>query len=208
LKRREPDLENTLTGESLTAGTTFRASAVALLRAEDFDELVRLHQKRIYRVVFSLVRDGDAADTLTQECFLRAYQSRAQFRGECRVDTWLVRIAVNLARDHLRNRRRAFWSLLLRRDPREEGETGVPDCADPTPSPERVLLGREQAAFVWDAAAALPVQQRTVFLLRFAEEMTLEEISHATQLEMGTVKSHLHRALGAIRKRIRTGEEK
>ena len=61
---------------------------------------MRQHQRRVYRVIFLLVRDADTADTLTQECFLRAYQKRASFRGECRIETWMLRIAVNLVRDH------------------------------------------------------------------------------------------------------------
>ncbi|HEV8383868.1 MAG TPA: sigma factor, partial [Candidatus Acidoferrales bacterium] len=80
------------------------------LRAEDFDEIVREHQQRIFRFLRSLLRDSDAADTLTQECFLRAYRKRASFRGEASVATWLTRIAINLATDYRRNRRCAFWS--------------------------------------------------------------------------------------------------
>jgi RNA polymerase sigma-70 factor (ECF subfamily) len=75
--------------------------------------LVRLHQRRIYRVLLAIVRDPDAADTLTQECFLRAYEKRASFRGEAKVETWLVRIAMNLARDHAKNRRQSFWRRLV-----------------------------------------------------------------------------------------------
>ena len=71
----------------------------------EFDEVVRRHQRRVYRVLVLLVRDPDEADTLTQECFLRAYQSLSRFRGECSVQTWLLRIAINLAKDHARNRR-------------------------------------------------------------------------------------------------------
>src|SRR5207244_1385604 len=79
------------------------------IAAEDFDEIVRLHQQRVYRVLFLLLRNSDAADTLTQECFVRAYEKRSSFRGEARIDTWLLQIAVNLARDHARNRRAGSW---------------------------------------------------------------------------------------------------
>ena len=97
---------------------TARASAVPAhsiegIAAEDFDQLVRTHQRRVYRVLLSLLRDPDAADTLTQECFLRAYEKRSQFRGESPVQAWLLRIAVNLARDHHRNRRVSFWRTLV-----------------------------------------------------------------------------------------------
>ena len=76
--------------------------AIAL---EDLDAVMRAHQQHIYRVLVSLLRDPDAADTLTQDCFLRAYQNRDRFRGEASLRTWLVTIAVNLARDYQRSRR-------------------------------------------------------------------------------------------------------
>jgi RNA polymerase sigma-70 factor (ECF subfamily) len=66
------------------AETRGRAEGIA---AEEFDQLVRSHQRRIFRLLFSLVRDRDLADNLTQDCFLRAYQRRATFRGEASVET-------------------------------------------------------------------------------------------------------------------------
>ena len=96
---------------STTLSTPVAKMAEGLL--DDFDQVVREHQKRVYRVAFLLVRDHDAADTVTQECFLRAYNNRKGFRGECSVGTWLLRIAVNLARDHARNRRASFWKRLV-----------------------------------------------------------------------------------------------
>ena len=71
------------------------------LAAEDFEPLVRLHQRRIYRVLLAVLRDAEAADTLTQECFLRAYKKRQSFRGDSAVGTWLVRIALNLSLIHI-----------------------------------------------------------------------------------------------------------
>ncbi len=59
--------------------------------SERFGEIIQQNQRRVYRVIFLLVRDHEVADTLTQECFLRAYRKRATFRGECRLDTWLLR---------------------------------------------------------------------------------------------------------------------
>ena len=85
---------------------------------------MRQHQRRVYRVIYLLVRDADTADTLTQECFLRAYQKRASFRGECRIETWILRIAVNLVRDHGKNRRASFWKRLVGLDDGESTDTG------------------------------------------------------------------------------------
>src|SRR5436190_4170835 len=74
-----------------------------------FDEIILQHQRRIYRVILILVKDVHAASTLTQECFLRAYRHLCSFRGECTLETWLLRIAVNVVSDHVKNRRLAFW---------------------------------------------------------------------------------------------------
>ncbi len=179
-----------------------RARPECGLRAEDFDEIVRAHQRRIFRFLLSLLRDPDAADTLTQECFLRAYRKRSSFRGEASVATWLTRIAMNLAADHGKNRRRAIWTQLFRRDRSEASEAPELAVTDPQPSAERALIASEQFAAVRAFVDTLPARQRAIFVLRFVEEMTLTEIAQATGLETGTVKSHLHRALGAIRKKV------
>jgi len=191
-------------GATRRQGAAVEPRAGAGIRAEEFEQLVREHQQRIFRVLMGLVRDADAADTLTQECFLRAYQKRATFRGEASVGTWLVRIAVNLAMDHGRNRRRAFWSRVMGSAGRNnDGDAlAMLNVAHPDASPERALAARQELNAVWDAADALAPQQRTIFLLRFAEEMTLEEIADATDLEVGTVKAHLFRAVGAVRKKM------
>ncbi len=200
-------METTLTSlgalaPQLRAGQAARADQG--LASEEFDAIVRAHQRRIYRVLLGLVRDPDAAATLTQECFLRAYRHRRSFRGEASVGTWLVRIAVNLAADHGRNRRTAFWRrLFAAAKPEGAAAPSADDTADPRASPELQLAVREQLQAVWSAVEGLSAQQRTAFVLRFAEEMTLEEVAQAMSLEVGTVKAHLARALGALRKKFK-----
>jgi RNA polymerase sigma-70 factor (ECF subfamily) len=167
---------------------------------DDFDQVVREHQKRVYRVAFLLVRDHDTADTVTQECFLRAYNSRKGFRGECSVGTWLLRIAVNLARDHAKNRRASFWKRLVGLETEAHSQS---QYIAREPSAEQVLLAREQLQAVWRMTATLSPQQQTIFLLRFAEEMPLAEIAETLGLSVGTVKAHLSRATSAVRQQIR-----
>ncbi len=196
-------MESTLTPAKLLAA---QANASAGIAREDFDGIVRAHQRRIYRVLLGIVRDPDAADTLTQECFLRAYRSRHGFRGESSVATWLVRIAVRLAIDHGRSRRNRFWRQLFGSATADEsatGSTAAEELPDASASPERQLVAREQAGAVWAAVDQLSPQQRAAFLLRFVEEMKLEEIAQAMALEVGTVKAHLSRAVGALRKRLK-----
>jgi RNA polymerase sigma-70 factor, ECF subfamily len=174
-----------------------------VLTAEDFDELVRRNQKRIFRLLMSLLHDEDAADTLTQECFLKAYKSRSNFRGESSVDTWLYRIAVNLARDHHRNRRQGFWKKLFSdsRDD-EDDQPLIETVIDHRSTAEAGLLAQEEVEKVWQTVRRLSPNQREVFVLRFSEEMELQEIAHTLDMEVGTVKSHLSRALTAVRKRL------
>jgi len=190
-----------------TAITTALNSPVAkeeeAISSKSFDEIIRQHQRRVYRVLYLLLKDADAADTLTQECFLRAYKKRESFRGECRIETWLLRIAVNLARDHGKSRRASFWRRLIGLEDAEGSETVPRQFPGSQPSPERVLLAREELEAVWAAVASLSQQQRTIFLLRFAEEMSLAEIAAILSLSVGTVKAHLFRATAKVRETVK-----
>ena len=182
-----------------TATPLLATSQVAEGLAEaDFDQLMRLHQRRVYRLLLGMVRDPEAADTLTQECFLRVWRKRAGFRGEAAVATWLLRIAVNLARDHARNRRLAFWRRLFAAS-KDETRAEVEQLPGLQSSPEQALAARQELQGVWAVVEELPAQQKAVFLLRFVEEMSLEEIAQALGLRPGTVKAHLFRALRTVR---------
>ncbi|MGB9103683.1 MAG: RNA polymerase sigma factor [Terriglobales bacterium] len=151
-----------------------------------------------------MLHDPEAADNLTQDCFVKVYEQRKRFRGECSLRTWVLRIAMNLARDNIRNRRAQFWRRLFHwnAEPEEIGE-----IADPGASPERTLAAREQLASVWSEVESLSGQQRAVFTLRFVDDMSIEQIAAATCLRPGTVKSHLSRAIAAIRRRTKERQQ-
>jgi RNA polymerase sigma-70 factor, ECF subfamily len=185
-----------------TALTPALGAAAQNLTAEEFDAMVRRHQRRVHRLLLMLLRDADEADNLTQECFLRAYQNVSNFRGESSLETWLLRIAANLARDHQKNRRIGFWKRLLGlSDGAEEG--WAESIPAPQATPEQALLAREDVRAVWEAANDLSQQQRAVFLLRFVEDMELQEIATVLGLQVGSVKTHLFRALQAVRGKLR-----
>lgn len=166
----------------------------------DFESVLRLYRPRVFRFILASTRDKDTAETLTQDCFFSAYRAWSRFRGDSSVETWLMKIAVNLIRDQARNRRLRFW--------RHTQIAGKPvealsdRLSDHHRSPEQNALLQEEVMAVWEAAASLPERQRTVFLLRFVEDMDLAEIAAATGLKEGTVKTHLFRALQAVRERI------
>lgn len=168
--------------------------------AGDFEELVRLYRPKVFRFALASLRDLDAAESVTQDCFLRAYQASGSFRQDCSLQTWLMQIAVNLIRDQIRSRRFQFWRRArLTAKPVDAAGHALADGAC---SPEDQALLNERVAAIWEAAGQLPERQRTVFLLRFVEDMDLLEIACATGMKEGTVKTHLFRALRAVRERL------
>jgi RNA polymerase sigma-70 factor (ECF subfamily) len=181
-----------------TTGLTLGAGARAT-PLDDLASVIALHQPRVFRFLIATLRDRDAAETLTQETFLRAWTARATFREDCSVATWLIRIALNLARDHTRTGRFRFWKHL------STSAVDVDDIAASVPnregSAESKLIAQQQVKLIWESVAGLSERQRTVFLLRFLEDMEIPEIASVTGLPLGTVKSHLYRALNVIRTR-------
>ncbi len=165
------------------------------IERNDFDWIVLDHQKQIYRTLLFLVRDTDEAEMLTQECFLRAFRMRNSFRRESSLATWLIRIAINLAHDHNKSRRRVFWRRLARTD-----RIDAIRMLDIQRSPEQVLINAERVKAIQSAVNRLSQRQKAVFLLRFIEEMPLEAIAEIMNLSPGTIKSHLHRAIEAVRR--------
>jgi RNA polymerase sigma-70 factor (ECF subfamily) len=193
---RERRRVDTVLTTALSSSATEKAEAIS---ADRFDQIMRQHQRRVYRVIYLLVRDADTADTLTQECFLRAYQKRAGFRGECRIETWILRIAVNLVRDHGKSRRTSFWKRLVGLEDGEASGTEPRQFPAPGPSAERALLAREELQAVWNALSSLSRQQRAIFFLRYEEEMPLAQIADLLQVKVGSVKTQLARATGKLR---------
>jgi len=172
----------------------------------DFDEFIRLYQQRVYRLVLAQTGEADLAEEITQECFIRAFQKQKGFRGDCQVFTWLARIAINLVRDHFRNRRFAMWRKLIRFDASEPQQSQAEQVPDPASTPEEHLLRRERLERVSRRIQRLTTPQRDALLLSAVEGMSIEEISRATNRRPGTVKSHLHRAMINLRN-WREGEQ-
>jgi RNA polymerase sigma-70 factor (ECF subfamily) len=192
-------------GTAIEAITTAVAGQIAVQEmeaaAEEFSSVVQTHRPRIFRFLLASTRDVDLAETLTQECFLKAHRNWDRFRGESSAMTWLMRIAINLEKDHWRNRRLQFWRRT------RTNSVDLDEASEWLPSGERSaeqkMLAREQVAHVWKAVEGLSPRQRTVFLLRYVEDQELSEIAQVTGLSEGTVKAHLSRALGKVRAELR-----
>ena len=183
-----------------TASSGFIAASMEnpATELQDFDRVVQTYWSRIFRFVLASVRDSDVAETLTQDCFWNAYKHRATFRGDSSLNTWLIRIAINLVRDHTRSRRFQFWRKAERISSAEASDW----LPDRSMSPEQRAGMNEQVQAIWNATRNLSQKQRTVFLLRFVEDMDNAEIAEATGMTENTVGVHLFRAVREIRKRV------
>jgi len=164
---------------------------------DSVDTLYELYSQRIFRFILTSLRDRDLAESLTQDTFIRAWSAREQFRGDCSPSTWLTRIALNLVRDHTRTNRFRFWQNVARTSVDATEFSGF--LPDPASSAESALIAQQQVALIWKTVATLTERQRTVFLLRFVEELDLAEIAEITGMPMSTVKTHLYRGLAIIR---------
>jgi RNA polymerase sigma-70 factor (ECF subfamily) len=184
-----------------TAVEPMTAETAEDLTAQEFARIVESHRPQIFRFLLASLRDMDLAETLTQECFLKAHRNWSHFRGDSSAMTWLMRIAINLQKDYWRNRRIQFWRQT------RTNAVDLDEASEWLPSGERnaeqQMLAREQVAQVWQAVKGLSERQRTVFLLRYVEERELSEIATATGLSEGTVKAHLSRAVGRVRTELK-----
>lgn len=172
----------------------------ALNELDDIEELVRTHRARLLRFVTFSLGDEDLAASIVQDCFVKAWANRQNFRGDCSVQTWLHSIALNLVRDYQRTQKFRFWKQV------RKTATDITEIAGILPSaassPEHQLLARERAREVADILQTLSLNQRTAFVLRFQEEMDLSEMAVAMRMPINTVKTHLHRAVRVVRARM------
>ena len=173
-------------------------------REEDFSRLEKRYQHAIYRRLLFSLKDEDVAQTLTQECFLKAFRNWSSFRGESSVRTWLIGIAINLERDHWRNRRLRFWRSTQVGALQFDGASEL--LPSPQPFPEACLLARERVHHLGKVVRTLSMRERSVFLLRYVDEQKLTEIGDRTGLKVGAVKVYLSRALAKVRSELEPGQ--
>jgi RNA polymerase sigma-70 factor (ECF subfamily) len=171
------------------------------------DELIELYQHRLLRYLIFLTGRQELAEDLFQEVWMRVLARGAQYTGRARFDTWLFTIARNLVIDQAR--RRSFASLDGMRDP-GEGERPF-EIASEERSPLSQVQSSEVAQNLMKALDKLDGAHREVLVLRFHEDLTLEEIAELTHSPLSTVKSRLYRGMAALKPRLQaagyTGRE-
>lgn len=159
-----------------------------------FGELVRLHEKKVYNLALRMCGNPEDAADAAQDAFLAAWKGLPGFRGESGFSTWLYRLTSNAAIDLLRRTRRQRAASSL------DDESLRLDAVDEAPSPQARAEGEELRAAVLAGFARLSEDHRQALTLRELQELSYEEIASVLEVDLGTVKSRISRARGALRK--------
>ena len=165
-------------------------------REDGFEELVRRYQRPIAAYVYRMVGDYEAALDLTQEVFIKVYNSLRRYRSEFKFSTWIYKIAHNSAVDHLRRQGGREQALLREFD----GEQYDLPVESKRPTPEQVCERAERRAEIEQVVSQLPAAYRELVVLRHSHDLSYDEIAEVTGLPLGTVKNRLFRAREVMRR--------
>ncbi len=174
----------------------------ALSTPHGFDRWMEAEQRRVWAICQRLLGSQDEADSAAQDAFLKAYQALQKSDANVLDDPsrWITRIAVNTCLDRLRSRKWQFWR---KRPGVEEEDWLLETASSPRPEAEDQCFAREIRARLELALNRLSPRQRAVFTLRHFEDLNLEEISNVLDLDVGTVKAHMFRAVSKLREELR-----
>lgn len=169
-----------------------------------FREVVREYQDRVYNMTYRMLGNREEAEDVAQEVFITVFKSIEQFRGDSKFSTWLYRITANTCKNRIK--------YLARRHDRDQSEyddaidrdqaAGSLTAPTQAPRPDRAVEGAQLEQIFQEAIGELDEEQRLLVILRDVEDLSYEEILAITGLPEGTVKSRLHRARLALRKKM------
>lgn len=160
-----------------------------------YADLYKSYHSRVVRLSRLLLSDPEEAEEVGQDVFLKLFHEYAAGKAAMAWEPWLMRVTVNACRDRMRS---AWWKWL--RSPREEFQEADHSCHCPTP--EDVVLSREQHYRIWHSLRGLSSRQREVFVLRHVEGWSTQEVAETLRLTQGSVKRHLFRAVCHLRKAL------
>ncbi len=166
------------------------------LRAGDapaFEELVMTYQHRVFGVALRMLGNRAEAEDVAQEAFVRAHRALGAFRGDAKLSTWLYAITSRLCLNRLASGERRMA---------RQGEHALLRLSDAGPRPDAALERRELETALGRAIAELPEDRRIVVVLRDLEGLSYEEIAQVLELELGTVRSRLHRARAELKEKL------
>lgn len=165
-----------------------------------YNLLVLKYQHKIIQLVNRYIKDSSEAQDVAQEAFIKAYRAMSSFRGDATFYTWLYRIAINTAKNYLVSRSRRGFDYQIDVEDAEYFENAAQlHCLD---TPEQLLVNQEIIDTIKAAIDALPEEMRLAIMLREFEGMSYEEIAHAMNCPVGTVRSRIFRAREAINSKL------
>ncbi len=204
--RGHVELDEVASATPVDVRTLLEAQFIERLRAGEaaaFNRLVEDRSGEVYALLYRLTEDPEEARDLTQETFLRAFQSIARFRGDADLRTWLYRIAINQARNRWRWWRRRRRNETVSLDASENGEPlGSRLRNQAQADPEQEALARERETRLRTALRSLGSSYREAVILRDIEGLSYEEIATTLEISIGTVKSRLARGRLELRRKL------
>jgi RNA polymerase sigma-70 factor (ECF subfamily) len=166
-----------------------------------FRELIEGHRDRVYNITFRMLGNRAEAEDVAQEVFITVFKTIETFREESKFSTWLYRVTVNHCKNRIKYLARRHDRDRDELDETSNGSNGA--IGGPAPaSPDRALEGAQMEKLLQEAIGNLDDEHRVVVVLRDVEDLSIEEICEITGLPDGTVKSRLHRARLALRKKL------
>ncbi|NQU43096.1 sigma-70 family RNA polymerase sigma factor [bacterium] len=168
-----------------------------------FEQIIELHQGRVYGLAFQMLHNAEDAEDVAQEVFISCYQSIRRFRGDASLGTWLYRITVNKVRNRWRlQKRRRTASHTSLDAPRNPDDPRPLEIEDPAPGPGRQVQAREAVQALDRAVESLPDDYREIVALRFQQHLSYEEIAEVLDCSLGTVKSRINRARQRLKEEL------
>ena len=165
-------------------------------RRECFEPLVRRYMQKAFHIAFGFTRDTEMAKDLSQDAFLRAFARIKQFDGRSSFYTWFYRILVNLCLDHARRSGKVVWESL---DGIGEATGEQRQFADASFQPDQEAIAGEAKRRASETLDAMPNKQRTAFMLRNDQGLSIADVAKVMKTTEGTVRVYLHRAVAALR---------
>jgi RNA polymerase sigma-70 factor, ECF subfamily len=166
-----------------------------------YSEIVEMYKDQVFQICYRMLGNRHEAEDMAQEAFIRAYVNIQSFNQKKKFSTWLYRIATNLCIDRIRKKKPDYYL-----DAEVEGTDGLTmysQIPHDGKLPEEEVVGLELQETIQREILNLPEKYRSVIVLKYIEELSLQEISEILDLPLGTVKTRIHRGREALRKQLR-----
>jgi len=168
-------------------------------QGEVFEVLVRRYMEKAFRIALDFTHNTEEAKDLSQDAFLRAFSRIKQFDGRSSFYTWFYRLVVNLCLDYTRRRGRVVWERL---ENETDGAVAPAGLTDASSGPDQEAMAGETRRRVDLTLEAMPKKQKTAFLLRNHQGLSISDIAKVMKTTEGTVRVYLHRAVATLRQSL------